>query len=183
MGYTYVKVDIDWAGFCLFLSHPAYANQKPKKDEVLQKAKDEGVVYVPKGPTLASTGAKHDDLLKEFAEFAKDIIDNKGPLPICIELSVDPEDENNKYALEILKDKYKLDMFGDHKDHFVFQGGPTGAKAYEPVPLGEALLTGTSRFERELDLHPPTRQQQQARTCAERCTSQCVVNLQDSTKR
>merc|ERR1712048_368891 len=57
--YTFVKVDIDWAGYCLFLSHPSYAFNKQTKEEILEKAKSEGILYIPKGQGLVNTEVKH----------------------------------------------------------------------------------------------------------------------------
>merc|ERR1712151_1104418 len=50
-----VKVDIEWAGFLLFLCHPSYSFNKEKKAEVLIAARD-------------------NDEVKEFADWALEMI-------------------------------------------------------------------------------------------------------------
>lgn len=132
--FKWMKVDIDWAGFMLFLSHPSYNNRDEVKREVLRKAMEEDLVYVPEGTKLRSTGFKHSELLWEFAAWAQDMLAHNKH--IYIELSVSPKDESNKYALDKLK-AMGLDLFGDQQAHFRFQGGPTGPKAFEPRSLAQ----------------------------------------------
>ena len=38
--YTH-QVDIDWAGYTVFLSHPAYSGRTGLKEEVLRRAREE----------------------------------------------------------------------------------------------------------------------------------------------
>mmetsp|Transcript_32145 Transcript_32145/g.84900 ORF Transcript_32145/g.84900 Transcript_32145/m.84900 type:complete len:443 (+) Transcript_32145:118-1446(+) len=130
--FGWVKVDIDWAGFVVFLSHPAYAGRKDVKEEVLRHAREEDLVYVPQGPGLRSTGVAHSALLREFATWAQEVI--ALGCVIVVELSVTPLDPSNAYALDKLKE-LGLDIFGEHKAHFRFQGGPTGAQAFTPQEL------------------------------------------------
>jgi hypothetical protein len=134
--YKYVKVDIEWAGWLLFLSHPAYAFG-PNKVAILEKAKIEGDVYITKGPNLHNTGFKHLRLLEEFAVWAKKMIALRRL--ICIELSVRQDDSSHKYVLGLLKDNFELDIFGIHAEFFIFQGGLTGAKAFEPALLASSM--------------------------------------------
>jgi hypothetical protein len=124
-----VKVDIEWAGFALFLSHPAYAARQKIKEEVLAYARDHDLVYVPSGPGLRNTNASYSNLLGEFAQWAQDMI-RLGKC-ICIELSVSPEDKSNAFALQRLKE-LGVDIFGANKASFQCQGGPTGPKAFMP---------------------------------------------------
>jgi hypothetical protein len=135
--YKYVKVDIEWAGWLLFLSHPAYAFG-PNKAVILEKAKTEGDVYITKGPNLVNTGFKHLALLKEFAEWAKKMV--AMPRHVCIELTVRQDDPSHEYVLGLLKETFGLDIFGIHAEFFMFQGGPTGAKAFEPALLASSLM-------------------------------------------
>lgn len=133
-----VKVDINWAGFLLFLSHPAYSFSKEKKAEVLASARDNDEVKKPGGKEMGVVaGFKHSELLKEFADWCKSMIaQNK---KIGIELTVRQDDENCSFALNKLKE-LGLDIFGEHKDRFVFQGGLTGAKAFTPEVLAESIV-------------------------------------------
>lgn len=143
--FTWLKVDMEWAGYCLFLSHPSYNSRADVKSEVLSKAKDEDLVYVPAGPRLRCTGASHSSLLKEFADWVLEILKLKKD--ICIELSISTEDENNKYALDKLKEHYHVDIFGEHRASFRFQGGPTGPKAFQLESLmqgAQVIMTGAS---------------------------------------
>jgi len=137
--FNVLKVDIEWAGYMLFLSHPAYNSRAPIKAEVLAKAQDEDIVYVPAGPSIKSTDAKFSEMLKEFAVWVLEMIGKKHN--IIIELSVTDKDTNNVYALGKLKE-LGVDIFGDHRGFFHFQGGPTGAKAFEPrcIALGAKAL-------------------------------------------
>jgi len=130
--FSLLKVDIDWAGYAIFLSHPSYSSRPALKAEVLCHARDEDLVYVPQGPGLKNTGYKHSVMLEEFAKWSMDMI-TRGK-PICIELSVSQDDENNALALSKLKGM-GLDIFGVHRASFSFQGGPTGAKAFQPNVL------------------------------------------------
>lgn len=128
--FAWLKVDIEWAGYMLFLSHPAYNSRAQIKAEVLAKAQEEDTVYVPAGPSIKSTDAKFSDMLKEFAEWVLEML-GKGHV-ICIELSVNQSDVNNLYALGKLKE-LGLDIFGGHQAAaFRFQGGQTGARAFTP---------------------------------------------------
>merc|ERR1712060_930566 len=95
--------------------------------EILAKAQEEDIVYVPAGPSIKPTGAKYSALLKEFAVWVLEMM-AKGHT-ICIELTVTPTDANNMHALSQLKD-LGLDVFGAHHASFRFQGGPTGARAF-----------------------------------------------------
>lgn len=129
-----VKVDIEWAGYALFLSHPSYSSRPAVKAEVLGHARDEDELYIPQGPGLKNTHATHSGLLTEFAAWVKDMMAQSRH--ICIELTVRQDDESNAFALGKLKEM-GLDIFGAHQDFFCFQGGPTGAKAFEPAVLAE----------------------------------------------
>jgi len=104
---------------------------------VLHHARDEDLVYVPQGPCLRNTDMAYSTLLAEFANWAFEMMDLGKK--ICIELSVNPKDENDAFALEKLYD-LGLDIFGTHRASFRFQGGPTGAKAFEPAVLAEAAV-------------------------------------------
>merc|ERR1712003_402600 len=128
MGH-WLKVDIEWAGYMIFLSHPAYNSRAQIKAEILAKAQEEDTVYVPAGPSIKSTGVKFSDMLKEFAAWVLEMISKDHC--ICIELTVVPTDTNNAFALSKLKD-LGVDIFGSHHGAFRFQGGPTGAKAFTP---------------------------------------------------
>mmetsp|Transcript_124891 Transcript_124891/g.347718 ORF Transcript_124891/g.347718 Transcript_124891/m.347718 type:complete len:428 (+) Transcript_124891:58-1341(+) len=132
--FPVVKVDIDWAGFALFLSHPSYAFRPAVMVEVLRRARDEDLVCVPRGPTLRETPVAHSALLAEFAAWARDLMGCGAQ--ICIELSVRQDNENNAHALGRLR-SLGVDPFGVHKASFLFQGGPTGARAFEPGVLAE----------------------------------------------
>lgn len=131
-----VKVDIEWAGKAIFLSHPSYNNRPAIKGEILCHARDEDLVYIPQGPTLKNTGIAHSTLLAEYAKWGIAMI-NCGK-HICIELSVSQDDENNAFALDKLKN-LGLDIFGTHRASFSFQGGPTGAKAFQPDVLAKGV--------------------------------------------
>jgi hypothetical protein len=130
--FRWVKVDIDWAGYTVFLSHPAYSGRTGLKEEVLRHAREEDLVYVTQGPGLRNTGVAHSTLLAEFAAWVKGIMD-LGCM-IVVELSVTPTDPSNAYALGKLKE-LGVDIFGVHKAYFRFQGGPTGAQAFLPKEL------------------------------------------------
>lgn len=132
-----VKVDMDWAGYTIFLAHPSYNSQPAVKAEVLRHARDEDVVYAPQGPggPLRSTCVAYSLLLAEFTQWVFEIL-HLGKL-ICIELGVNRQDENILFALDKLVD-LGLDIFGTHRASFRFQGGPTGAKAFEPTVLAAA---------------------------------------------
>lgn len=141
--FRWMKVDIEWAGFALFLSHPSYSSRSEVKQAILKKAQEEDMVYVPEGggSGLRSTGSTHSALLEEFATWAKEMI--ALGKQIYVELSVSPNDDNNRYALGKLK-ALGLDLFGEHQVCFRFQGGPTGARAFEPAALveGAEVLDG-----------------------------------------
>ena len=134
--FDLVKMDIEWAGFCIFLSHPSYNSRPAIKKEILNHAQEEDEVWVPVGTVVKKTEYKHSTLSAEFADWCIDMIANGKP--ICIELSVSGKDPNNLFAIERLKD-LGLDIFGSHKANFTFQGGPTGAKAFEPAVLAAEL--------------------------------------------
>jgi len=130
--FSHLKVDIDWAGYAIFLSHPSYSGKPALKAEVLSHARDEDMIYIPQGPGLKNTGYRHSVMLEEFAKWTMNMIIREKP--ICIELSVSQDDENNALALSKLE-KLGLDIFGAHQASFSFQGGPTGAKAFQPNVL------------------------------------------------
>jgi len=131
-----VKVDIDWAGHIIFLSHPGC---RPNlKAEVLQHARDEDQVFFARGPALVDSGMKHSKACAEFATWSKQII-AKGKR-ICIELTVRQDDENNAFAIERLKG-LGLDIFGADSKYFCFQGGLLGPKALEPCQLAQGART------------------------------------------
>merc|ERR1719410_276622 len=134
--FSLVKVDIDYAGHLLFLCHPCLGPQRKK--EVLQRVRHDGFVYVAHGPSaLRNTNVQHTQLLKEFTEWAKEVI-LRGKL-ILIELTVRKDDENCAVALEGMK-QLGVDVFGDHAAYFCFQGGLTGPKAFDPEQLAEHVV-------------------------------------------
>jgi len=132
--FNWLKVDIEWAGFMLFLSHPAYNSRAQIKADILQKVQEEDTVYVPAGPSIKSTESKFSDMLKEFADWVLEMLGKNHV--ICIELSVSESDMNNLYALGKLKE-LGLDIFGERKAMFRFQGGPTGARAFTPYCMSQ----------------------------------------------
>lgn len=132
-----LKVDIEWAGFALFLSHPSYNDRPDVKSEVLARARDEDRVYMPSGRALRDTGAQHSSLLAEFAGWMKEMI-GLGK-DIVIELTVRQDDENNALALGKLKE-LGLDLYGEHASHVCFQGGPSFARAFEPEVLSSCIV-------------------------------------------
>jgi len=135
--FTWVKADMEWAGLTIFLSHPCYDKKPEIKAQVLAKARDEDLVYVPCDKELRCTGRSHSELCAEFATWALHVISRgRG---ICIELSVCQTDPNNALALSRLRG-LGLDIFGKQKGSFCFQGGPTGAKAFEPSVLARAAM-------------------------------------------
>merc|ERR1719362_1560840 len=89
--FSCLKVDIDWAGYAIFLSHPSYSSSPVMKAEVLSHACEKDLVYIKKGPSLKNTGVAHSTLLEEFAGWATTMI-TQGKL-ICIELSINQDDE------------------------------------------------------------------------------------------
>lgn len=135
--FSLVKADIDWAGYAIFLSHPSYNSRPAMKAEVLCHARDKNLVHITQGPGLKNTGIPHSTLLGEFAKWATSMI-SRGK-QICIELSVSQDDENNAFALSKLKD-LGLDIFGAHRAYFSFQGGPIGAKAFQPDVLAMSAV-------------------------------------------
>lgn len=139
--FDLLKVDIEWAGSCIFLCHPSYAKDAKLSAEVLENAKVRDEVWVRAGPGLRDTGAKHSELLQEFAAWSLEMI--SVGRQICIELSVQPEDASSAYVLAKLK-ALGVDILGEHHGHFHFQGGPTGAKAFEPSVFASALHQRTS---------------------------------------
>jgi len=80
---------------------------------------------------------KHADVLAEFAAWAQHVIlcEKK----ICIELTVRQDDPNCALAIEGLREN-NIDIFGKHSDHFCFQGGLCGPKAFEPSQLAEHCM-------------------------------------------
>jgi len=133
-----VKVDIEWAGYLLFLCHPSYSFSKDKKADVLTAAREKDEVKKPAGKAcVAIDGVKHSELLREFADWALKMIEKKKI--ISVELSVRENDENCAYTLGKLKE-LKLDIFGEHKDWFCFQGGLTGAKAFSPDVIAGSIV-------------------------------------------
>lgn len=127
--FSFLKVNIDWAGLAIFLSHPSYNMSSAMKAEILCHAHDNDLVYIPQKPGLENTDISHSAVLGEFANWATAMI--TCGKPICIELHVNQNDENNAFALTKLKD-LGLDIFGAHRASFLFQGGPTGVKAFQP---------------------------------------------------
>jgi len=140
--FDWLKVDIEWAGICIFLCHPSYAKDAKLSAEVLENATLHDQVWMRAGRGLRNTGAKHSALLQEFADWSLEMID-KGR-NICIELSVTGEDENAAYALAKLQE-LGLDILGEHRSSFHFQGGATGAKAFEPSFFASALQLSAPR--------------------------------------
>lgn len=134
--FHYIKVDIDWAGYIIFLSHPSYANRADVKAKVLEHVKEKGTVMIPKGPNMIETEVTHDDLCAELADMCKVAL--KARKCICIELTVRADDANNAYAIEKLKGM-GVDIFGEHQDSFLIQGGLTGAKAFTPEALAGCI--------------------------------------------
>jgi len=133
-----VKVDMNWAGHMLFLCHPCHGRTLDRKAEVLRRARVEGLVYVAQGPSsLRNTGVKHADVLAEFAAWAQHVILHGKR--ICIELTVRQDDPNCALAIEGLREN-NIDIFGKHSDHFCFQGGLCGPKAFEPSQLAEHCI-------------------------------------------
>jgi len=127
-----LKVDIEWAGHMIFLSHPAC---KPNlKSEVLRHAQEEDLVFIAEGPALRNSGLRHSLVCASFAKWARQAI-AKGKR-ICIELSVRQDDLNNAFALRLLKG-LGLDLFGADSRHFCFQGGPLGPKGLEPWQIAK----------------------------------------------
>jgi len=135
--FNMVKVDLDWAGYAIFLSHPSYNSKPALKAEILCHARDADLVYKPKGPGLKNTGIAHSTLLGEFTRWVMAMI--SCGKQICIELSVSQEDDNNALALNKLKD-LGLDIFGAHRASFSFQGGPIGAKVFQPDVLAKGAV-------------------------------------------
>jgi len=127
-----VKVDIEWAGHMIFLCHPSIGSRPALKAEVLERARQEDLVYVPQGPGLKNTLVKHSEVLAEFASWARQMISKEKH--ICIELTVRQEDENCAHSLRRLHE-LGLDIFGADSRHFCIQGGLCGAKAFEPQQL------------------------------------------------
>jgi len=140
-----VKVDMDWAGHMLFLSHPCLGKQgAPRRTEVLRRVRDEGLVYVAQGPSgLRNTNVRHTQLLTEFAAWARQVILRRKR--ICIELTVRGDDENCAVALEGLQE-LGVDILGSHASHFCFQGGLTGPKAFDPQQLAAHVIASPSEF-------------------------------------
>eukprot|EP00931_Biecheleriopsis_adriatica_P066459 TRINITY_DN4080_c0_g1_i10.p1 TRINITY_DN4080_c0_g1~~TRINITY_DN4080_c0_g1_i10.p1 ORF type:complete len:470 (+),score=130.74 TRINITY_DN4080_c0_g1_i10:83-1411(+) len=133
--FDVVKVDIEWAGFAVFLCHPAFNNEE-KKHEVLERARNSDQVTLPPGKPVE--GASHRDFVDEFRKVCLQLIE-KG-IPICLECSVREDDPNCMYVLDMLKRAEEpLDIFGKHAKHFEFQGGLTKAKAFEPGILARHL--------------------------------------------
>merc|ERR1711874_63519 len=132
--FTHVKIDIEWAGYCVFLAHPSYMAppRAAVKAEILQHAKDLDKVFIPQGPGLKDTGVSYSELLKEFAGFSLEMIAHGRCL--TIELTVLETDPNCAFALESLKE-LGIDIFGKHREHFYFQGGLTRAKVFPPELL------------------------------------------------
>lgn len=135
--FRIVKVDIEWAGFALFLSHPAYHRWPDLKAQVLVHAQSKDRLHVLKGAQLRDSGMAHSALLAEFAAWALRMIGD-GRL-ICVELTVSRGDKSTSYALRKLKE-LGLDIFGTHSASFCFQGGPTGPRAFEPSVLASAVV-------------------------------------------
>jgi hypothetical protein len=131
-----LKVDIDWAGYALFLSHPAYSRNPKLKAEVLRHARDEDQMYYLRKGALVNTNVSHSALLAEFADWALRMIALRKT--ICIELSVRQDDENNAFTASKLK-KLGLDIFGEHQVSFSFQGGPVFDRAFQPGVLAARL--------------------------------------------
>jgi len=140
-----VKVDMDWAGHMLFLSHPCLGKQgAPRRAEVLRRVRDEGLVYVAQGPSgLRNTNVRHAQLLTEFAAWARQVILRRKH--ICIELTVRRDDENCMVALEGLQE-LGVDILGTHASHFCFQGGLTGPKAFDPQQLAAHVMVSPCDF-------------------------------------
>lgn len=132
--FTYVKCDMEWAGYAIFLSHPSYSDRAAMKKEVLEHARRDDLVYIMRGSSLESTGVSYTALLREFAVWVKEMIERG--LAICIELTVRKDDENNAFATSRLEEM-GVDLFGVHKDYFMYQGGLTGARAYPPEALAQ----------------------------------------------
>jgi len=133
--FTAVKVDIEWAGYCIFLCHPAFFSPEKKK-EVLDRAKESDQITLP--PKGAVEGVSHRGLVDEFRVWALEMI--KLEKQICVECTVRADDPNCSYALDMLKAaEQPLDIFGTHKKWFTFQGGLTKAKAFLPHVLAENL--------------------------------------------
>jgi len=135
--FSVVKVDINWAGFAIFLCHPSYNTKSQLKTQILCHAREKDLIYILQGQDLKNTGIAYSTLLAEFVNWALEMI-SVGKT-ICIELSVKQDDENNAFALNKLKDR-GLDIFGTHRDYFSFQGGPTGAKAFQPDVLAMSFV-------------------------------------------
>lgn len=135
--FCIVKADMEWVGHMIFLTHPCTAARPALREEIQRHARDEDLVYVPHGPTLRSTGVKHSAAIREFAQWAQDII--AAGKRIVVELTVRPEEGSHAFCLEMLRDA-GLDIFGEHQAHFSFQGGPCGAKAFIPQQLAGAVL-------------------------------------------
>jgi len=137
-----VKVDMEWAGHMLFLSHPCLGKQgTSRRAEVLRRVRDEGLVYVAQGPSgLRNTNVRHAQLLREFAAWARHVILRRKL--ICIELTVREDDENCAVALEVLQE-LGVDILGTHAAHFCFQGGLTGSKAFDPQQLAAHVMMST----------------------------------------
>jgi len=143
--FTHIKIDIEWAGYCIFLSHPSYCapNRASMKAEVLQHAMDDDKVFVPRGQNLVDTGASYSKLLDEFATFCKNMFASDRDL--TIELTVRENDPSNAFAVEKLKE-LGVDIFGEHKSRFQIQGGLTGAKTFTPEVLADAAESAYALF-------------------------------------
>mmetsp|Transcript_37499 Transcript_37499/g.82254 ORF Transcript_37499/g.82254 Transcript_37499/m.82254 type:complete len:429 (+) Transcript_37499:55-1341(+) len=135
--FAWLKVDIEWAGYGIFLSHPSYSSRKELKEVVLYRAQEEDLVYRPTSSGLESTGLAHSAICREFADWSLAMI-AKGKR-ICIELTVREADPNNAFALSRLKEM-GLDIFGSLRGSFCLQGGLTGAKAFEPHVIAKSFL-------------------------------------------
>ena len=113
-----IKLDMHWAKY-IFLSAPMWTQQV--RDAALLSAQQDQIL---------DQGGSYSELLAEFVDFCLRKASN---VQIVIELTVTLLD--NAYALERLR-KEGLDIFGEHKERFLIQGGLSFAAA----PRSDLLL-------------------------------------------